>query len=171
MLQKPIKNSLQADQCEHTSTPECFPSGSSTPWCDNKTCGRIFPAFYPSCTDAPDFLKFTSSSGTSTETTERQEWGSSRCFAVVHKVFCLQAIVSNSSRVGSSQKSLPAACWAAWRDGAGSSCWTDVCDVGRVSGAGMAFISRSWRMGVCLYCSCFSLGRLNRIPDFRDVHD
>lgn len=73
MLQKPIKNSLQADQCEHTSTPECFPSGSSTQWCDNKTCGRIFPGFYLSYIDASDFLKFISSSGTATETTEMQE--------------------------------------------------------------------------------------------------
>jgi len=73
MLQKPIKKRLQAEQCEHTSTPECFPSGSSTQWCDNKTCGRIFLGFYLPYIDTPDILKFISSSGTATETTEMQQ--------------------------------------------------------------------------------------------------
>lgn len=169
MLQKPIKNSLQADQCEHTSTPECFPSGLSTQWCDNKTCGRIFPGFYLSYIDAPDFLKFISSSGTATETTEMQEWDSLRCLQGYTKYFASRPsfLIHPKLAAVRNQCQLTAVCWPARRDLAGSSCWTDVCNAESVSVAGMCFIFRAWEMGLYLNCSCSSLGRLNKIPDFR----
>lgn len=169
MLQKPIKNSLQADQCEHTSTPESFPSDSWTQWCDNKTRGRIFPGFYLSYIDALDFLKFISSSGTGTETTEMQEWGGLRCLQWYTKYFASRPsfLIHPKLAAVRNRCQLPAVCWPAWGDLAASSCWTDVCNVESVSVAGMCFICRAWKIGVYINYSCFSLGRLNKIPDFR----
>lgn len=148
MLQKPIKKRLQAEQREHTSTPECFPSGSSAQLCDNKTCGRIFLGFYLPYIDAPDTLKFISSSGTAIATTEMQERDSSRCsqwctvFAS-RPSFLIQlklAAVRNCCQ-------LTAVWWATQSHLASRSYWTDVCSVESVSIAGMCFIFRDWKCG------------------------
>lgn len=169
MLQKPIKKRLQAEQCEHTSTPERFPSGSSTQWCDNKTCGRIFLGFYLPYIDAPDFWKFISSSGTATETTEMQERDSSRCLQRYTKSFASRPsfLIQPELAAVRNHCQLTAVWWPTQSDLASSSCWTDVRSIESVSRAGMCFVFRGWKMWVYFNRSYFGLGRLNRIPEFR----
>lgn len=99
--------------------------------------------------DAPEFLKFISSSGTATERIEMQELDSLRWYT---KYFASRPsfLIHPKLVAVRNRCQLTAVCWPAGRDLAGSSCWTDVCNVGSVSVAGMCFVFRAWKRRVGL---------------------
>lgn len=124
-----------------------FPSGSSTQWRDNET-REDFSWLSSSCVDAPDFLKFISSSGTATETTGIWERDSRRCLQ-----WHTKSLASGPSFL--IQPKLAAvrthcqltALWWPTRSDLASSCYrTDVRSVESVSIAGMCFIFRGWEI-------------------------
>lgn len=120
----------------------------------------IFPRF-----DAPDFLKFISSSGTATETAELWERGGSRCLQCYTKSFASRPSFLIQPKLAAVRNRCQLT--AVWWPTRSSSYWTDVCSVASVSITGMCFIFRGWNLWVYLNCSSFVLGRLSRIPCFR----
>lgn len=130
---------------------------------------RIFLGFHLPCIDAPDFLKFISSSGTATETTgiwERDSW---RCLQWHTKSFASGPSFLIQPKLAAVRNHCQlTAVWWPTRSDLASSCYrTDVRGVESVSIAGTCFIFRGWEMWEYLNCSYFGLGRLNRTPKCR----